>query len=439
MYNEFIVTDNLRVNDLFHLASPFPSIGNDFAVIRGILEFRNDDSKIEPRGPQDLVPGPPKLVSFGPALSYVYVGQTGVPTVPVPLTVTLSYAPMMDTFVTVTSPDPALVVVGGGVTVPAGMTSAQVLVDGVSQAQAVTLSADLDSLILTADVRVLDPAELPLLAALDPPMVTIPPGGMTTFTVTLDLPSPPGDTIVDLTVSPPGAGTLPATVMIPAGQLSATFDYIDLFIGPAATVTATLGASMVSATIDVVVPMGSLVINEVDYDQTVNPDGLEYVEIYNGAGAPVDLTGKALVLVNGSNNTVYNTVDLGPAGTLAPGQYLVVGSTAVTVPMGALKIDFTGGQTDRIQNGAPDGIALVDTVAGTLLDALSYEGSITMVTIAGVGMVSLVEGTALPGAVADSNSVVGSLCRLPNGADTNDAATDWAFSANITPGAANVP
>jgi hypothetical protein len=226
--------------------------------------------------------------------------------------------------------------------------------------------------------------------------------------------------------------------MVPAGQISATFDYTDGMVEPTATVTATLGASMLSATIDVIVPMGGLVINEVDYDQ-INTDGTEYAEIYNGTGAPVDLMGKALVFVNGNGNVVYNTVDLGPAGTLASGQYLVVGSTAVTVPMGALKIDFSGAQTNRIENGAPDGIALVDTVAGTLLDALSYEGSITMVTITGVGMVSLVEGTALPGAVADSNTVVGSLCRLPNGADTNDAATDWAFSANITPGAANVP
>jgi hypothetical protein len=78
-------------------------------------------------------------------------------------------------------------------------------------------------------------------------------------------------------------------------------------------------------------------------------------------------------------------------------------------------------------------------VAGTLLDALSYEGSITMTTIPGVGIVSLVEGTALPGAVLDSNTVVGSLCRLPDGTDTGDAASDWAFSATITPGAPNVP
>lgn len=68
-----------------------------------------------------------------------------------------------------------------------------------------------------------------------------------------------------------------------------------------------------------------------------------------------------------------------------------------------------------------------------VLDALSYEGSVTNAAI-GTGHFSLVEGTALPASVADSNMVEGSLCRLPNGTDTDNAATDWAFSPIITPG-----
>lgn len=56
-----------------------------------------------------------------------------------------------------------------------------------------------------------------------------------------------------------------------------------------------------------------------------------------------------------------------------------------------------------VQNGPPDGIAIVDTYAGTVLDALSDEGSITAANIIGLGIVSLVEGTALPAGVADSD------------------------------------
>jgi hypothetical protein len=89
------------------------------------------------------------------------------------------------------------------------------------------------------------------------------------------------------------------------------------------------------------------------------------------------------------------------------------------------------------QNGAPDGVALVDTANGTLLDALSYEGTITAAVIDGTTY-DLVEGTPLPASVADSNTVDGSLSRIPDGQDTNDAASDWTFTTTKTPGAANV-
>ena len=89
------------------------------------------------------------------------------------------------------------------------------------------------------------------------------------------------------------------------------------------------------------------------------------------------------------------------------------------------------------QNGAPDGAALVDTATATLLDALAYEGEIRVATIAGATY-DLVEGTPLAVATADSNTDGGTLARLPDGRDTNDAVTDWGFTTTPTPGAANV-
>ena len=53
-------------------------------------------------------------------------------------------------------------------------------------------------------------------------------------------------------------------------------------------------------------------------------------------------------------------------------------------------------------------------------------------------MFDLVEGTLLPVDVADSNTVDGTLARIPDGADTDDAAADWSFTTTATPGAANV-
>ena len=128
------------------------------------------------------------------------------------------------------------------------------------------------------------------------------------------------------------------------------------------------------------------------------------------------LDGIALVLVNGGRRARVRTAPRS-SGSLAAGAYL--------------KIDI------EAQNGAPDGIALIDTASKALLDALSYEGEITAATIDGQTY-SLVEGTALAATVADSNTVDGSLSRIPDKQDTGSAASDWAFTSTKTPGAANV-
>jgi hypothetical protein len=161
-------------------------------------------------------------------------------------------------------------------------------------------------------------------------------------------------------------------------------------------------------------PSGGLVVNEIDYDQ-VGADAEGFVEIANTTGAAIALDGIALVLVNGGDGQEYGRVAL--TGSLAGGAYL------------ALDVEA--------QNGAPDGVALVDTASGTLLDALSYEGEIHAAVIDGQTY-DLVEGTALAESVADSNTVAGSLARIPDGSDSNDAATDWAFTTTLTKGAANV-
>ena len=97
-----------------------------------------------------------------------------------------------------------------------------------------------------------------------------------------------------------------------------------------------------------------LVINEVDYDQ-VGADGDGFVEIKNVGTTAATLTTIALVYVDGADGEEYKREAL--TGTLAPGAYLVVAGDA--------------------QNGAPDGLAIVDTGSGALIDALSYEGAIT--------------------------------------------------------------
>lgn len=179
---------------------------------------------------------------------------------------------------------------------------------------------------------------------------------------------------------------------------------------------------------------GKLVINEVDYDQIGNNDSVSFIELKNIGTAPVALDDFTLVLINGNGNAPYSTIPLS-GGSLAPGAFMVVANATVNVPAGTIRIDRTG---DFIQNGNPDGIAIFQNATNQLVDALSYEGSMDDVSAGSFGSgFNLVEGTALAIEVADSNTVDGSLCRFPDGTDTNNASSDWAFRSTPTPGATN--
>jgi hypothetical protein len=159
-------------------------------------------------------------------------------------------------------------------------------------------------------------------------------------------------------------------------------------------------------------PRFGLVLNEIDYDQ-VGADAGGFVEITNTSIAPLALDGVAVVLVNGGDGLEYDRVAL--TGALGAHNHL------------AIPVDA--------QNGAPDGVALVDTTNGLLLDSLSYEGQINAAVIDGETY-DLVEGEPLE--AADSNTVAGSLSRIPDGEDRNNAASDWTFTTTSTAGAANV-
>jgi|TARA_R100000365_G_C2748188_1_gene79126 hypothetical protein len=96
-------------------------------------------------------------------------------------------------------------------------------------------------------------------------------------------------------------------------------------------------------------------INEIHYDN-VGTDVGEAIEIAGPAGT--DLTGWSLVLYNGANGASYNTRAL--SGTIADSGN-GFGFVTLTYP------------TNGIQNGAPDGVALVNN--GVVVQFLSYEGT----------------------------------------------------------------
>ena len=118
--------------------------------------------------------------------------------------------------------------------------------------------------------------------------------------------------------------------------------------------------------------MGQLFINEIDYDQP-STDNAEFLEIAGPAGIYTNVT---VELVNGNTTpgSVYQTVDI-PSLTLADETdgygFFVIGAATVS------NVDLTpsGWPAENIiQNGSPDAIVL--KINGTIVNAVSYEGSI---------------------------------------------------------------
>ena len=164
----------------------------------------------------------------------------------------------------------------------------------------------------------------------------------------------------------------------------------------------------------------TLVINEVDYDQP-STDTAEFLELKNVSGAALDLDPYAVQLINGNagGTTPYITIDLASVSLAAGDHYVICANLANTANC---DLDVSP-DTNLIQNGAPDAIALRRD--GTLIDALSYAGNSAAPNIEGAG------------AAAESSSATDEgLSRCPDGADTDQNSADFVLRV-ITPGAAN--
>ncbi len=162
----------------------------------------------------------------------------------------------------------------------------------------------------------------------------------------------------------------------------------------------------------------TLVINEIDYDQP-STDTAEFIELKNVGLADVDLSGVSVQLINGSNGSTYNTINL-PPGALGPGEYFVICGDPFNTPNCDLDVSP---DSNLIQNGAPDAVAIL--FDGVIIDAVSYEGDVlSVVEMSGVGL-------------ADSGAIeFVSISRFPDGVDTNQNNVDLSLRCT-TPGKAN--
>jgi len=171
--------------------------------------------------------------------------------------------------------------------------------------------------------------------------------------------------------------------------------------------------TLAAVEVGAVAPPGAAVfVNEFHYDNTGTDTG-EAIEVAGPAGT--DLTGWSLVLYNGSGGALYDTTAL--SGTIPD----LGGGFGVVV---------TNYPSNGIQNGSPDGIALVDD-SNAVVQFLSYEGSFTAVDGPAAGMASTDIGVFEPG-----DAPVGESLQL-TGTGTTAGDFTWAGPVSNTLGAFN--
>lgn len=154
-------------------------------------------------------------------------------------------------------------------------------------------------------------------------------------------------------------------------------------------------------------------INEIHYDNA-GADSGEFVEIAGPAGT--DLSGWQLLFYNGSASQLKTYASTYLSGVLGDDTGTGYGFTTV----------YQSG----IQNGAPDGLALVDGI-GNLVQFISYEGSFTAAAGVAAGVTSVDIGAA-----ESSSTAVGQSMQL-QGSGTLDSDFSWTADLAQTPGALN--
>ena len=140
-------------------------------------------------------------------------------------------------------------------------------------------------------------------------------------------------------------------------------------------------AGQMTATGDVFVP-DSLIITEVYYDEPGADGGFEWVKLFNGTGADIDLA--TYSLGHGGTDYTFGTYQL--AGTIAAGSCFVVGGPSASMDngfMGVAAYDQAAVFSPNIQNsgGTADGVALFDVIEGSIaadttpIDAVVFGGA----------------------------------------------------------------
>jgi hypothetical protein len=348
--NEFAVAEmlngpSLRVNDFFYALAPFPAVGDPLTGVRGVLQFRNGNYKLEPRSAFDVT-RPVALGAFGPSEQFLRVSQSRSVTFPVGVSVRLTSPAVTDTFVSIRSSNPnVLEAVDGGIWFVAGRVEAPVVFEVASNPSTgafpdaglpdggvdrrVVLSAALASDAggtLTSTVRVLLQGEGPTSVTLTPSMTSVVAGGTVKISVLLDVPALAGGAVVSLGASGM-VGGVPATVTVAEGQVSADVVFTAApMVSGSSTVTATFGGVSSSAQVNVLASARAnhVVVSEIQTRGTTAGD--EFVELYNPTNAPVNITGWKLQYKAAAGAAYQDRAVFPPNTVIAPRSYFLITS-----------------------------------------------------------------------------------------------------------------
>lgn len=339
--NEFTVAETsggsqLRINDYFYLVQPLPAVNDSFTLLRGVLQYRNANYKLEPRSVLD-VGRPVALAALGPAGQFLRDGWVG-PTFPQALSVRLNSLQTTDTQVLISAAlddgGVAPVTVDGGLLIVAGQLEAalQFAATG-SGTIVVTATLPTDGGTASSVVRVLGAAAQPGSVALAPTSVSVPAGGAGQLTATLDLPAAAGGTTVALSAGLAADGgvvaQVPASVLVPANQVSVAVPVTaPLGVVGTSTVTASVGGSMATATVVVQSSQTAshVVISEVQVAGASAGD--EFLELYNPTNAAVDLSNWKVEYKSATGATYLTTLTIPAGKSIAPHGFFLITSVA---------------------------------------------------------------------------------------------------------------
>ncbi len=164
--------------------------------------------------------------------------------------------------------------------------------------------------------------------------------------------------------------------------------------------------------------LSGLLVNEVYYDPDPDSDdGNEWIELCNNGTETIDLAGYWIESGGGTFGACFDIA----AGTIAPGEYLLVGGPSATHP---------GAFDPNLQNGGSetDGVRVVDAT-GTVVDTVLYDSDNANNLVDDQGLTTSAPAADVPGGH--------SIGRWPDCVDTDVSGVDFIEYDPPSPGLAN--